>query len=644
HTADKLRHWRQSGQLPAASRGFLSHWSLVHYCAWFCPEEKGFLDPRFALFRDVASEYEEICRALNPALDWEKGQPAGDWRSQLRARHITHLVLYDPSLARLLPAVGQLADKQNDWTLLDIDGQALILGWRDGERALPSGVPILDADRAAFTENDMMIPPVPGRGPGREPLPDDFWSHFGKPIAPSSWQTEAAGVLLYYFEARASRQRQERARQCFGWAVAMTGVAARPAGALDALGRLAVSIAQAPSFPQDVEQQPPALPLLAVRAARGALARNPDDADAALHLGRAYLALAGRTTERTLLGSFQALADLRHIQIVAALEKSLLRNPDTLPAHEVLARLYEGRGFLDAALDHRLRAVRLAHQAVPGADPKEFARRLEQMDNAVKMLERRVGDSRNEFRLRTRTLRSEPTRKAEIALRMGLARLALDDILMPESAVLLGGEGIRLQLRLQLMLGRTHGVRVQLHDPDFQAHRADLGAVTLSDAGNSAKSYRLRAYEWFLLCQTAADGNYEEVEMVLKTLLDIPPSQRAALVVKGLESALPGMLGTEMALSAGRSSGFAQTLAHRKRVEAAQLLRIASSHAKEQARAQGDLLLLAGMLALERGQPRAAESSFQRALSVRRQRNDILPVPAASLAESYLRLLHAARR
>jgi len=390
--AEKLQSWRRSGKLPADGRGFLSHWSLVHYCAWFCPEEKGFLDPRFALFRDVAGEYEAICRATNPALDPEKDQPAASWRSLLRTHHITHLVLYDASLARLLPAVRQLADKADDFTLLDIDGQALILGWRDGDRALPSGVPIFDADHAAFTEGEEIIPPAPGRSPGRGPRTDEWWSQFGKSIAPSSWETAAAGVLLYYFEACASPTRLQRNRCCFGWAAALTGAPALLAGGWDELGRLAVAIESAPSFPQDLQQQPPSVPLLAVRAARGALARNADDDLAYLHLGQAYLVLAGRTPERALLDQLQPLADLRHIQIVAALEKSLRRNPNALAAHEALAGLYERRGFLDAALDHRQQAVRLAHQAVAGTAPEAFARRLEQMDHAVEMLERRVGN------------------------------------------------------------------------------------------------------------------------------------------------------------------------------------------------------------------------------------------------------------
>src|SRR6185312_2505992 len=104
---------------------------------------------------------------------------------------------------------------------------------------------------------------------------------------PSSWETDAAGVLLRYFEDRAPRQYEERASHCIRWAAALPGLPALSAGALDGSLRLLLQIEQAPFAPGDPGQQPPALPLLAIRAARLALAENPDDAIAYLRLGRA---------------------------------------------------------------------------------------------------------------------------------------------------------------------------------------------------------------------------------------------------------------------------------------------------------------------------------------------------------------------
>src|SRR5262249_14666841 len=152
-----------------------------------------------------------------------------------------------------------------------------------------------------------------------------------------------------------------------------------------------------------------------------------------------------------------------------------------------LASLYESRGFLDAALDHHRAALRLAQRIgpLPSEDSAAFARRMEQRDSAVTALERLVNEAKNELMLQTSELGSEPVRKAEIARSKGLARLALDDILATSSILLLRGEGVTLQVSLQLLLGRIEPVRLQLHDPDWIANKTKLGSVALFAPGDT---------------------------------------------------------------------------------------------------------------------------------------------------------------
>src|SRR5206468_681819 len=90
-----------------------------------------------------------------------------------------------------------------------------------------------------------------------------------------------------------------------------------------------------PFFAQLVAR-PPALPLLAVRAARRAVAVNPEDANAWLRLGQAYLLLRNVTGERSGEGLLPPLAQLRHVQIVTALEQAVRLDPDVEVAHHEL--------------------------------------------------------------------------------------------------------------------------------------------------------------------------------------------------------------------------------------------------------------------------------------------------------------------
>jgi hypothetical protein len=641
--AQQLQRWRKNGRLPADGRGFLSHPNLVHYCAWFCPEEKGFLDPRLSLFRAVAGDYEDINRAVNPGRAPPERQANDSARRLLRKWGITHVVLYDHTLARLDPALKQLAEDKGAWTLLDIDGQALILGWRDGEQTLPSGVPIFAAERRAFAppvDGEARSPDVPGRGPQRGPRDADFWSYFGPPPASSSWKTDAAGVLLRYFEARAPYQRHERTTHCFAWSAALLAAPASSAGFVDGPARLMVQLERTPLALDDLTWQSPALPLLAVRAARCAIAENPDDAAAYLRLGRAYLDLAGRTPERVVYGALPPLARVRHMQIAAALENACKRQPDLLPAHDELAALYEGRGFLDAALDHRRAALSLARRA--GSLAGEGAPRLEERASLIKTLERRVGDLKNEFMLSSRNLGSEPTRKAQLALRMGLARLALEDVLMPSSIVLLGGEGIRMQVELQLMLGRSAVVREELHNPDWQANKDNLGLVTLFTSPQSALPVYHRAYDWLLLCQSAADGDYEQADAAAALLIDArPQGQETIQALALLDDEVPRGVAREMALSAYPASGPARALAQLQRQLQMEQLFSASLVTRE----RGDLNLLRGLLALERGEIRQAEEALAAARTLGRISSPVLPADGgAALANTYLQFLDAARR
>lgn len=650
--AEKLSLWHRQGKL-GEGRGFLSDSSLVHYCAYFCPEEKGFLDPRLSLFRDVAGEYEAIRQALNPdrASPSEKGDGANSSRKStlspfriLDERNITHLVLYDPPSPRLFPALVQLANDKGAWTLLDIEGQALIVGWRDDKRMRPSGVSPFDADRLAFTEASAqepktMLAEAPGQGPQRGPRSVDWWSRFGKPAAPPSWQTEAAAVFLSYFEAHAPFETQDR----LTYFAALPGLLPLSGDSLDCVVRLAVQMDR-------ITRQPsPALPLLAVRAARQALAENPDDANAYRNLGLAYLDLARQTPENAVIGFLRPLAELRHIQIASALENALRCDPNSLNAlnaHQELAMLYEGRyppflnpPFLDAALDHRRAAQRLAQRIGPflGEDAAAFARRLEQMERSVQSLERFVRDRKNAFALQAQNLGSEPYRKAELALQMGLARLALEDVLISSSPVLLGGEGVRMEVRLQLMLGRVDAMRDQLQTEDWKANKANLGLMTFGDPANTASTaYRLPAYEWLLLCQAAADGDYDRTEAALQSLIKELGGENAATTVSQIQRHLPLTMALELC-------GWSQTQlwAHPWPITVELLLETtALDLATQRVAQQADLNILDGLLALERGRPQQAKRSFQQVCTLNRLGSSSLPRErGGSLAEAYLRLL-----
>ena len=95
---------------------------------------------------------------------------------------------------------------------------------------VPAGLPPFDADRLAFApagaEDVRMLPPCARKGTAHGPRVADFWSRFRQSRSPPSWETDAAGVLIHYFEDRDPRQFQERATRSFGWVAALPGLSA----------------------------------------------------------------------------------------------------------------------------------------------------------------------------------------------------------------------------------------------------------------------------------------------------------------------------------------------------------------------------------------------------------------------------------
>jgi hypothetical protein len=384
--------------------------------------------------------------------------------------------------------------------------------------------------------------------------------------------------------------------------------------------------------------------LLAVRAARRALAANPDDANAYLRLGQAYLALWEKTGERPLSRADAPLQDLRHVQTVTALEQAVLRDPDCEPAHRLLGRLSVQHSYLDAALDHRREELRLAHRAGPrqAEEAEEFSQRLRRLEKQTQDLQRIVAEKQRAFDASDRGNANDPASRAQAALDLGLARRALEDILSPASPVLLESSGLQLELQLLLRLGRAEQLRDFMLDPKEERDKANLGFLELPapPVPGYPLFYRLPAYSWLRLCWTAAVGDYGPFEDQLRDLLeqlDSRQREQSRLLRRALALALP----TEIALSAQPETLLLRPAAHDARLLTMQSFLRTSSFRGDQA----DLLVLGGLVALERGLPQLAVRHLEQARKIYPiEENTSQEYATQALADAYWRRLHAAAR
>jgi hypothetical protein len=366
-------------------------------------------------------------------------------------------------------------------------------------------------------------------------------------------------------------------------------------------------------------ERPPGAALLAVRAARRAVAVNPEDGNAWLRLGQAYLHLRNLTCERSAEGLLPPLAQLRHVQIVTALEEAVRLDPDLEVAHHELAHLYGGRDYLDEALNHQKEELRVSRGA--GSHSKETAEeladRLELLEKDTAKLVELVQERRKVFSSNSRTLQGGRLAQAGLALKLGLARQALEEILLPSPADLLGHEGIKMELDLFLTLGRVEEVRTILSDEGLQTSKQGLQYYDLlppksgDGAPLYASPYHWPAYEWLHVLQTTAVGDYAKAREDLHRIRaglgaghqqlkqDLREIDRQIWTyLPGLLSGLPPFLPTFSGQAAARFFELKSRLEADERTYRAQ---------------QADLFVLEGLLDLEQGDTDAARSAFSQA-------------------------------
>src|SRR5205823_5811898 len=129
------------------------------------------------------------------------------------------------------------------------------------------------------------------------------------------------------------------------------------------------------------------------------------------------------------------------------------------------------------ALIHRTEQLRLTRRAgpLPGEDAEGYADRLGRLQGLFDELEREVQEQENRFLVRTQGLAENPLARARVALELGLAGKALNDVLLKSKGILFGPEGARLQLELLLLMGRVEQVRQYLDDDSLRQKPYVLG-------------------------------------------------------------------------------------------------------------------------------------------------------------------------
>ena len=269
--AETLQELKKKGE---CKNVFNSTTDLAHYCAWFAPDVKCFLDQRHALFPEWASTFIKTRDAL---LTDARAQ-AEDWQPLFEERQIDQVALANTKKNTEVQLRFQVDDQ---WRERGVDNRNILFSWAGAGRRWPGNTSTDDLNRLAFG-----TVPADRRSPlhgTSAPEPLNFWALYSKGIGP-----QPAGLAEFVLYRDRYNRISMIAQQELGMRLPWIFVGLAPS-----LG----SASLPPGVPEwfrliRTDIPPAALPILMVRATREAVGENPLDLTSQLTLGEANEARA----------------------------------------------------------------------------------------------------------------------------------------------------------------------------------------------------------------------------------------------------------------------------------------------------------------------------------------------------------------
>jgi hypothetical protein len=582
--AEWLQDERASARLPEQSRGFLASLDLANYCAWYAPNEKVFLNGRYCFHRNDFKSFALVRQGLGLFRNHpeaEEGRESIELLKKWKVEYLGIAILPTDAgyvRANAMSVIENLWLETRFWSIWYFNGRSTICGWRP---AVAEGKPSFD---------QLAIDPlVLAYGKGVKPaapvaihqpiVVQDGLDEFLRPRPPAPSGAEDAYAWIRFKQSK--KQPVFFAQQIASLLqVNVPGIALPPIGPAKFLARDSLIIQQAfasgrlpePRTPSDGSFETYAL--LALRAARQAIAESPDHPDGyfmlALVLGDRDLPmpepdrkLAQLTAYRQCMLRLPTPANFRRGEYMASptqvvQQLSLLYLGQRFPTGDfqgarvdagVIGEMAGGSVLYSISSGGRPNLIRLPprQQPPPGATqvasglyllPLDSARKLLDLAEQYAKIEYTEPEMRSNFlkglddlrkqvdtilrrtldRYQARTERAPKLRdRIDDAIGLGLIDLALDHLKTADLAKEYGEVSTEVALRLialQLALGRLEDASEYL-----ATLREEFNLLAEKPGGNSERMQDIRKklteleYHKFVL-----EGNYGEAGKVLEQL------------------------------------------------------------------------------------------------------------------------------
>jgi hypothetical protein len=450
--AEKIREWRETGLLPAEARVINFQVDFANYLAWYAPGEKSFFDLRLKFHRPEAEDYAALQRHYSLRGARESRESSWDANAFLRKHGISYGVTahrdWRINLSTLAVLMGEVRDPAHgtEWVLWQVEGRAVVMGWTR-QRTIPS---------AAFDK--LRFNPVQAAyGEGEQlPMPDvrppivaqSVWERYVAPPARSSPDGEESFVLRTYRNILAGQ-----ANDKFQTALAGMYIVAADRCMTPALTRwMRWPLEPDPNLRLDLRPPMPsealAVSLLAVRAARRAVAQSPDHPDGYYYLAKAYPEFLDYRHTSTDIRDIVTTANFARCRSRLPDDPSLMTNP-TVDVLDVCRQLIHAHAVAQPPrLDLQLEMIKLLRDyeryQVDDLEEQLDLRSGEERGRAEREVESRrkqLSDLDKEIQAREKNMESNVSAyinasassiaaldRAAIARRFGLVREAISEL------------------------------------------------------------------------------------------------------------------------------------------------------------------------------------------------------------------------
>ena len=570
------------------------------------PKVKHAVDSRLALFSRDA----KLFLAARAAL-MDQNKSADAWQDVFAKYGVRHVALTNLTNERAIIRLQYLLSA-NDWRIRFGDNRHVVFSWAGADQVWPTNTVIADLNRQAFGK--VALSHRPALDGASAALAPNWFTLYLEGVGSRPTGISESELLV---------SRYELARDLNSIAIAQgIGMLHTGPGARSAFAH-ALAISMHVNLLVQSDHGLAAIPVLAMRVARQAVAENPRDSAAYIGLVRAGEFLRENQEDawtglRSQLGSrhpSRLRNRIRQLTNVTAIHNAVQLEPDQLPYHHLLSRIYEQDQLYDSALKHLqiVGSLLPANLAKRNISPKERDANIQGFREMIAKNENDVMQRRAKFK--EIEGEQDPLKKVNYALNMryeelrekgrvqsplGLGEKALE-ILEAIKPGDLDAEKrlahLQIHFDLLLRLGRANAVADLLKDGNFKESLPALMYAEFRLQAAAATGDSTGAQEALDLIEKGFAEQYQkEREAAARVFINVV---RTPLLSPILSSAMPGAP-----------------------VAASELSRAYYGYAEQQNRIDSlrnelcNAITLRGILALEAGDTAPALVFFERALAV----------------------------